>query len=344
MSKILLTWATWYIGSHTAIDFIEKWHEVVIVDNLYNSDVSTLENIEKITWVSPKFYETDLRDKQSLEKVFEENEFDAVIHFAWLKAVWESCEKPFLYYENNIVWSLNLFELMVKHKVKDIIFSSSATVYDSTAWKAPFFENDITWRTTNPYGTTKFVLENILRDLSNHKWLNVINLRYFNPIWAHKSWLLWENPNDIPNNLLPYVMKVVVWELEALNVFGWDYPTKDGTWERDYIHVVDLAEAHYKAYEYLKNVETKEQKSIYEEINIWTWVSTSVLEIINMTNEVTWGNLPYKIADRRAWDVDIVYCNADKAEEMLGWKAKLSVKEAIEDQYKFIINETNKNK
>lgn len=169
LKKILLTWATWYIGSLTAVDFIEKWYEIVIVDNLYNSDISVLKNIEKITWVLPKFYEIDLKDKQNLEKVFKENKFDTVVHFAWLKAVWESCEKLFLYYENNIIWSLNLFEFMLKYSVKNIIFSSSATVYDSTAWKAPFFENNITWKTTNPYGTTKLVIENILRDLSNHK-------------------------------------------------------------------------------------------------------------------------------------------------------------------------------
>lgn len=169
LKKILLTWGTGYIGSHTALEFIEKWYEIVIIDNLYNSDISVLKNIEKITWVLPKFYETDLKNKEKLEKVFKENNFDTVIHFAWLKAVWESCEKPFLYYENNIIWSLNLFELMLKYSVKNIIFSSSATVYDSTAWKAPFFENNITWKTTNPYGTTKLVIENILRDLSNHK-------------------------------------------------------------------------------------------------------------------------------------------------------------------------------
>lgn len=340
MKKILLTWATWYIGSHTALEFIEKWYEIVIVDNLYNSDISVLKNIEKITWVLPKFYEIDLKDKQNLEKVFKENKFDTVVHFAWLKAVWESCEKPFLYYENNIIWSLNLFELMLKYSVKNIIFSSSATVYDSTAWKAPFFENNITWKTTNPYGTTKLVIENILRNLSNHKWLNVVNLRYFNPIWAHKSWFLGENPNNIPNNLLPYVMKVAIWELEVLKVFGWDYDTEDGTCKRDYIHVMDLADAHFKAFKFLQN----SSKKIYEEINIWTGFATSVLEIIKMTNEVTWENLPYKITDRRAWDVDIVYCNADKAKKLFDWQAKLSVKEAVEDQYKFVINQNNKNK
>ncbi|MBF0913513.1 UDP-glucose 4-epimerase GalE [Candidatus Gracilibacteria bacterium] len=340
MKKILLTGATGYIGSHTALEFIEKGYEIVIVDNLYNSDISVLKNIEKITGVLPKFYEIDLKDKQNLEKVFKENKFDTVVHFAGLKAVGESCEKPFLYYKNNIIGSLNLFELMLKYSVKNIIFSSSATVYDSTAGKAPFFENNITGKTTNPYGTTKLVIENILRNLSNHKGLNVVNLRYFNPIGAHKSGFLGENPNNIPNNLLPYVMKVAIGELEVLKVFGGDYDTEDGTCKRDYIHVMDLADAHFKAFKFLQN----SSKKIYEEINIGTGFATSVLEIIKMTNEVTGENLPYKITDRRAGDVDIVYCNADKAKKLFDWQAKLSVKEAVEDQYKFVINQNNKNK
>lgn len=332
MKTILLTWATWYIGSHTAVEFLEKWYEVIILDNLYNSDISTLKNIEKITWISPKFYEIDLRDKADIKKVFEENKIDSVIHFAWLKAVWESCEKPFLYYENNILWSLNLFEIMDDFWVKDIIFSSSATVYDSKREKAPFREDYVTWNTTNPYWTTKFILENILRDLSNYKNFRVINLRYFNPIWAHKSWLLWENPNDIPNNLLPYVMKVVFKELEYLRVFWDDYNTKDWSWERDYIHVLDLAESHLKAFEFME----KNSWKIYEEINIWTWKSTSVFEIIKLTEEVIWEKLPYKVLERRAWDIDIAFCNPGKAKKLLDWQANFSVKEAIEDQYNFV--------
>lgn len=335
MKKILLTWATWYIGSHTAVEFLEKWYEIIILDNLWNSDISTLENIEKITWIFPKFYEVDLREKEKIRKIFEENKIDTVIHFAWLKAVWESCEKPFLYYENNILWSLNLFEIMDEFGVKDIIFSSSATVYDTKKWKAPFFETDITWNTTNPYGTTKFILENILRDLSNHKNFRVINLRYFNPIWAHKTWLLWENPNWIPNNLLPYVMKVASKELSFLQVFWDDYYTKDWSWERDYIHVVDLAFAHFKAFLYLE----ENIWNIYEEINIWTWISTSVFEIISLTEQVIWEKLPYKVAPKRAWDADIVYCNPEKAETILNWKAKYSVYEAISDSWNFIKNQ-----
>lgn len=337
MKTILLTWATWYIGSHTSVEFLEKWYKVIILDNLYNSDISTLKNIEKITWFLPKFYEIDLRNKSDIKKVFEENKIDAVIHFAWLKAVWESCEKPFLYYENNILWSLNLFEIMDDFWVKDIIFSSSATVYDSKREKAPFSEDYVTWNTTNPYWTTKFILENILRDLSNYKDFRVINLRYFNPIWAHKSWLLGENPNDIPNNLLPYVMKVVFKELEYLRVFWDDYNTKDWSWERDYIHVLDLAESHLKAFEFME----KNSWKIYEEINIWTWKSTSVFEIIKLTEEIIWEKLPYKILERRAWDIDILCCIPEKAKKLLDWKANYSVKEAIEDQYNFVKKSTN---
>lgn len=339
MKKILLTWATGYIGSHTAVEFIKKWYEIIILDNLCNSDISTLKNIEKITWVFPKFYEIDLRNKENLREIFKENKIDFVIHFAWLKAVWESCEKPFMYYENNILWSLNLFEIMYEFWVRDIIFSSSATVYDNIKWKPPFKEIDITWNTTNPYGTTKFILENILRDLSNHKNFKVINLRYFNPIWAHNSGFLWEKPNDIPNNLLPYVMKVLTWELKELWVFWNDYETKDGSWERDYIHILDLAEAHFQAFEYLKK---NNLEKIYEEINIWTWVSISVFEIIKLTEEVTGKKISYKILPKRNWDVAILCCNPEKSEKILNWKAKKTIKQAIKDQYKFVLKQKNK--
>ncbi len=332
MKTILLTGGTWYIGSHTAVNFLEKWYEIVILDNLYNSDKSVLDSIKKITRKTPKFYEGDILDKDILTKIFSENKIDTVVHFAWLKAVGESCEKPFMYYENNIVWSLHLFEVMDDFWVKNIIFSSSATVYDTLRDTAPFSEKDITGNTTNPYGTTKYILENILRDLAHYKNFNVINLRYFNPIWAHKSWLIWEDPNDIPNNLLPYVMKVAVWDLEYLQVFGWDYHTKDWTGERDYIHVVDLAEAHFDAFLFME----KRKENIYEEINIGTWVPTSVLEIIKITDDVIEKKLPYKIVEKRAWDVDIMYCEAKKAKKLLNWKAKLSLKEAIEDQYRFV--------
>jgi len=334
MKTILITWWTWYIGSHWVVSLIEKWYKVIIIDNLSNSDFSTLENIEKITWEKPIFYNTDLKNYNETEKVFMENTINSVIHFAWAKAVWESCEEPFYYYNNNIVWSLNLFEIMNKYDVKNIIFSSSATVYKPDE-KAPFSETTLTWNTTNPYWTTKFIIENILRDLSNHKWFNVINLRYFNPIWAHKSWLIWENPNGIPNNLLPFVMKIASWELEQIKVFWDDYNTKDGTWERDYIHVLDLIDGHIKALEYIeKNINS----NIYEEINLGTWKSSSVLEIIETTKKITWKNIKHKITSRRPWDIAISYCNPVKAKELLWWKSIHSIKEAINDSWRFINN------
>lgn len=343
MKTILLTWATWYIGSHWAVALLEKWYNVIIVDNLSNSSKKTIDNINKIVNSSPliqrrgargevKFYEIDLRNKEKLKVVFEENKIDSVIHFAWVKAVWESCEQPFYYYNNNIGGSLNLFELMDKYGVKNIIFSSSATVY-SPELEAPFSEETLTGNTTNPYWTTKFIIENILRDLSNHKWFNVINLRYFNPVWAHSSGLIWEDPNDKPNNLLPFIIKVASWELEQIQVFWDDYPTRDWTGERDYIHVVDLIEGHIKALEYIKN-----NDEIYEEINLWTGKPTSVLEMIQITEEVIWRKLNYQIVDRRIWDIAVSYCLPDKAKKLLDWEAKIDIKQAISDSWNFIQN------
>ena len=332
MKTILLTWWTWYIGSHWAVALLEKWYNVIIVDNFSNSNKSSLDAIEKITWKKPIFYEIDLRNKQDLEIVFKENKIDSIINFAGAKAVWESCSLPFYYYENNIIWSLNLFELMDKYEVKNIIFSSSATVYRPDE-KAPFNENTPTWNTTNPYWTTKLIIENILRDLSNHKNFNVINLRYFNPVWAHKSWLIGEDPNDIPNNLLPFIMKVVTWELKEIQVFWDDYDTKDWTGERDYIHVLDLVDGHIKALEFIEN-----NNNIYEEINLWTGNATSVLEMINITKKVANKDLKYKIVERRSWDIAISYCSPDKAKKLLNWEAKYSIEDAIIDSYNFIKN------
>ena len=330
MQTILVTWWTWYIGSHGVAALTEKWYDVIIVDNLSNSSKDVLNSIEKITWKLPKFYEIDLRNKEKLEQIFQENKIDGVIHFAWAKAVGESCEKPFFYYENNIVWSLNLFEFMDKYWVKNIIFSSSATVYKPDE-EPPFSEENLTWNTTNPYGTTKFIIENILRDLANHRWFNVINLRYFNPIWAHKSWLFWENPNWIPNNLLPFIMKVATWELEKVKVFWNNYPTKDGTWERDYIHVLDLIAGHIKALEYLEK-----NNDVYEEINLWTWKATSVLDMIKYVEETTWKNISYEIVWRRDGDIAVSYCKPAKANKLLNWEAKYSVEEWIQDSWNFM--------
>ncbi len=333
MQTILLTWWTWYIWSHGAVNLLELWYEVVIIDNLSNSDKSILWKIQDITGKIPKFYEWDLRDKSILEKIFSENSIDAVIHFAWAKAVWESCEKPFYYYENNIIWSVNLFEIMDKFNCKNIIFSSSATVYDPI-WVPPFVETDITWNITNPYGTSKFIIENILYDLANHKNFKVVNLRYFNPIGAHFSWLIWENPNWLPNNLLPYVMKVAIWELKEVNVFWNDYETKDWTGERDYIHVVDLIDWHIA---WLKFIKENKKSGFFETFNLWTGKSTSVLELIEITRKITWKEVNYAIRWRRDWDLAISYCVPEKAKKILHWEAKKTVEDAVKDSWNFMV-------
>lgn len=333
MKNILVTGGTGYIGSHWVVALIESGYHPVIVDNLSNSSQDVLENIKKIAGVKPDFFEVDLRDFESLERVFQKYDFEAVLHFAWAKAVWESTEKPFYYYENNILGSLNLFELMEQYDCKKIIFSSSATVYDSIK-TPPFVETDATGNTTNPYGTTKFLIENILKDLALHKSFQVVNLRYFNPVGAHKSGLIGENPNGIPNNLLPFIMKVVVGELPAVQVFGDDYETKDGTGERDYIHVVDLIDGHLKALHFIE----KFQKNawFFEAFNLGTGKATSVKEMIQFTSEIIGREVPYSIKPRRTGDLPSSFCNPLKAKEILGWKAQLSIKEAIEDSYHFM--------
>lgn len=329
---ILITGWTWYIWSHAVVAFEQKWYKCVIVDDLVNSSVETLNSIEKIIWYKPDFFEVDLRDKDKLKEVFSKYNFDWVIHFAWLKAVWESCEKPLEYHDNNIVWSLKLFELMDEFLVKNIIFSSSATVYEASnfVWNKWVSESWTTWNTINPYGTTKFILEQILRDLANYSWFRVMNLRYFNPIWAHMSWLIWENPNWIPNNLLPYIMKVATWELEILSVFWDDYDTIDWTWVRDYIDVVDLIDWHLKAYEKISW-----EDWFFEIYNLWTGKWTSVLEIIKESEKVIWEKINYKIVWRRSWDLASVFCNPEKAEKELGWKAKISLRESLKNSWKF---------
>jgi len=333
---ILITWWTGYIWSHAVVTFEEAWYKIVIVDNLSNSSLETLNWIEKIIWYKPDFFEVDLRDKEKLKEVFEKYDFDWVLHFAWLKAVWESCEKPLDYFDNNIVWSLRLFECMQEFWVKNIIFSSSATVYDSVIYEKQDFsgviENDIVWNTSNPYGTTKFLLENILNDLSKFAWFNVINLRYFNPIWAHSSWFIWEDPDWIPNNLLPFIMKVANWELEKLRVFWDDYETIDGTWVRDYIDVVDLIDGHLKAYELIENLDFT---WFIDTFNLWVGKWISVLEMIKFSEEITWKKINYEIVARREWDLASVFCNPKKARNILNWKSKTSLEDSLRNSWKF---------
>ena len=333
MQTILLTWWTWYIWSHAAVTFLLAGYNIVIIDNLSNSSDDVVNKIFTISWKKVKFYNWDLRNKTDIEKVFAENKIDWVIHFAGAKAVWESCDKPSYYWENNVAATGNLVEIMDKYNCKNIIFSSSATVYDP-AGTPPFSEDSKTgWDISNPYGTNKYVIEHMLRDMSNHRWFNSICLRYFNPVWAHESGLIWEDPNDIPNNLLPFIMKVATWELKEIQVFGNDYDTKDWTWERDYIHVLDLIEGHIKALEFIEK-----NKNVYEEINLWTGKATSVLEMIKITKKVANKDLKYKIVKRRIWDIATSYCSPEKAKKFLNWDAKYSIEEAIIDSYNFIKN------
>lgn len=329
--KILVTGGIGYIGSHTVCELIQAKHEVSIVDNLYNSSISVLDRIKEITGVKPKFYEVDICDYQELEKVFQTEAFDAIIHFAGYKAVGESVVIPTLYYKNNVAGSINLYELAQKYNVHNLVFSSSATVYGDN-FNAPFKEEYGLGDCTNPYGETKKMNEVILSDLCKaNKNLSVVLLRYFNPIGAHESGLIGENPNGIPNNLVPYIAKVAVGELEQINVFGNDYDTIDGTGVRDYIHITDLAIGHLKAIEY-----AAKHKGV-EVINLGTGNGSSVLEVINAYNKACGKELKYEIKDRRPGDIAVCYADTEKALRLLGFKAKYGIEKMCQDSYNYMI-------
>ena len=333
--KILVTGGTVYIGSHTVVELLSKGHECVIVDNLYNSSEKVLDRIKEITGIRPLFYRTDIRDKEALREIFKENGFEAVIHFAGLKAVGESVVKPLEYYENNISGSLNLYELMKEYKVNKLVFSSSATVYGDS-FKSPLKEEYGRGRTTNPYGTTKAMNEMIIEDYGKaDKDLSAVILRYFNPVGAHKSGLIGERPNGIPNNLMPYISDVVVGKLDHLNVFGNDYDTKDGTGVRDYIHVVDLAKAHVAAIEYADG-----HKGV-EIINVGTGTGYSVLDIIKAYEKACGREIPYVITDRRPGDIATCFADPKKAEELLGFKTEMDIEDMCRDAYNFICKNPN---
>ncbi|MDD3144493.1 MAG: UDP-glucose 4-epimerase GalE [Candidatus Gracilibacteria bacterium] len=333
---ILITGGIGYIGSHAVVAFEQAGYKTVIVDNLDNSCLSTYKNIGNILGYKPDFYEIDLRDKDKLEDVFKKYKFDGVLHFAGLKAVGESCEKPLHYFDNNIVGSLRLFELMQDYGVKNIIFSSSATVYDGIIYENETFsgalETDQTGNTSNPYGTTKFLLETILTDLSKFSGFNVINLRYFNPVGAHNSGLIGENPDGIPNNLLPFIMKVATGELPYLNVYGDDYETIDGSGVRDYIDVVDLIDGHLKAYDLLENLDFS---GFIDTFNLGVGKGISVFEMIEASRKATGKDITFKIAPRRAGDLASVYCNPSKAKHILDWTAKTSLEDSLKNSWKF---------
>ena len=322
---ILVTGGTGYIGSHTTVELLNIGSDVIIVDNLSNSKELVLDRIQKITGKRPKFIKCDLLDKAALDNVFDTYpEIDSVIHFAGLKAVGESCQKPLLYYHNNITGTLNLLDSMISHGVNRIVFSSSATVY-GTPKSVPIRE-DFPTSTTNPYGETKLMIERILKDTCvAHPEFSACVLRYFNPIGAHESGLIGEDPKGIPNNLLPYITRVAVGKLECLSVFGNDYPTHDGTGVRDYIHVVDLALAHLKAIEYTEKLQG------IDYINVGTGNGYSVLDIVKAFGD-EWGTpINYRIADRRPGDIAECYADPTKAKEVLGWTAERDLRKMCED-------------
>ena len=329
--KILVTGGTGYIGSHTVVELMKEGHDVVIVDILYNSKIDVLDKIESIVGKKPDFYCIDCCDQEKMEKVFEEHDIDGAIHFAGYKAVGESVQKPLEYYQNNILSTLVLCQLLRKYNCKKMIFSSSATVYGNPH-TVPIQEDFPLGPTTNPYGSTKLMIENILRDLyvSDHDW-NIVLLRYFNPIGAHESGLLGEDPNGIPNNLVPYIAKVAVGELECLGVFGDDYDTPDGTGVRDYIHVVDLAKGHVKA---LKKLIDEPEVYTY---NLGTGHGYSVLDIVKAYEKANGIEIPYVIKPRRAGDIATCYADPKKAKDELGWEAENTLEDMCHDSYHFMM-------
>ena len=332
---ILVTGGAGYIGSHTCVELLEAGYEVVVLDNLSNSSEVSLDRVEQITGKKVTFYKGDIRDRVILGEIFEKEKIDCCIHFAGLKAVGESVSMPWEYYDNNVAGTLVLVDVMRQHNCKNIIFSSSATVYGDPA-EIPITENCPKGQCTNPYGWTKSMLEQILSDIqkADKEW-NVILLRYFNPIGAHKSGLMGENPNGIPNNLMPYVTQVAVGKLEQLGVFGNDYDTPDGTGVRDYIHVVDLAVGHVKA---LKKIEEKAGLNIY---NLGTGHGYSVLDIVRNFEAANDIKIPYVIKTRRPGDIATSYCDPSKAKEELGWEAANGIRQMCEDAWRWQKNNPN---
>ena len=328
---VLVTGGAGYIGSHTVIELLNSGNQVIIVDNFYNSQPEVLKRIKELSGKDFKFYEVDVLNKEDLTKVFEENKIDSVIHFAGYKAVGESVEKPIEYYTNNVSGTLNLLDVMRKHNVKTIIFSSSATVYGDPE-VVPLTEMCKIGGTTNPYGSSKLFIEQILKDVykSDNTW-DVCILRYFNPIGSHESGIIGEEPQGRPNNLMPYIVRVASGELEELSIFGNDYNTPDGTGVRDYIHVVDLAKGHIKALEKLE----KEKSGIYI-YNLGTGKGYSVLDMVHAFEKTTGQKIKYKITERRAGDIATCYADATKAKEELNWVAEKTLEDMCRDSWNYI--------
>lgn len=332
--KILVTGGAGFIASHTNVELLNAGYEVVIVDNLINSSRKSIDRVEELTGKKITFYEEDLLNEKALDDIFDKEKIDSVIHFAALKAVGESCEIPLRYFDNNLTGTLNLLKVMEKHNVKSLVFSSSATVYGKP--KTVPIKEDFPLSVSNPYGRTKLITEDMLRDIykSDNEW-NIAILRYFNPIGAHESGRIGENPNGIPNNLLPYIAKVAAGQLECVNVFGDDYDTPDGTGVRDYIHISDLAEGHIKA---LQKLSEHPGLVIY---NLGTGVGYSVLEIIKSFEKACGKKIPYKIAPRRAGDIDMCYADPLKAKEELGWEAARGIDKMCEDAWRWQVQNPN---
>lgn len=325
---VLVAGGAGYIGSHTAIELLESGYEVVIVDNLSNSNSIVVDRIKELSKKPVKFYNIDIRNKDEMHVVFKENNIESIIHFAALKAVGESVEKPIEYYSNNLISTLNLFELMREYGVKKFVFSSSATVYGDPH-TCPILE-DFPLSVTNPYGRTKLMIEQMLVDISKaDKSLDIALLRYFNPVGAHKSGRIGEEPNGVPSNLMPYITKIAVGKLKELSVYGNDYPTHDGTGVRDYIHVLDLAAGHVKA---LQKLEENPGLVVY---NLGTGKGYSVLDLVKAFSKASGKEIPYKIVGRRAGDVAMCYADSSKAEKELGWKAKYELEEMCEDLWRW---------
>lgn len=328
---VLVTGGLGYIGSHTVIELIEEGFEPIVIDNLSNSKLEVKDKIEKITGKKLKVYIEDVCNEESLDKIMTENNITDVIHFAGYKAVGESVAKPIMYYENNLLSTISLLKQMKKHNVKNIIFSSSATVYGQPE-KLPITEDSKVGGTTNPYGTTKLMIEKILSDVyKSDNEMNITILRYFNPVGGHVSGLLGESPNGIPNNLMPYIVRVAVGKLECLSVFGNDYDTKDGTGVRDYIHVVDLAKGHIAAIKHMNGLRY---------YNLGTGKGYSVLELVNAFEKVNNLKVNYKIVERRPGDIASCYADPSKALKELNWKAEKTLEDMMKDSYRFIENES----
>lgn len=331
---LLVTGGLGYIGSHTCVELLNAGYEVIILDNLKNSKMEVLKRIEELTWKKPKFYREDLLYKDGLDRVFSENKIDAVIHFAGLKAVGESVEKPLMYYKNNVIGTINLLQVMKGHNVKKIVFSSSATVYGDENI-APFTE-DMKLKATNPYGWSKFMIEQILKDIyAADNSYSISILRYFNPIGAHKSGRIGEDPNGIPNNLMPYITQVALGRREKLYIFGNDYNTHDGTGVRDYIHVVDLAIGHLKA---LEKINKGSGVFIY---NLGTGIGYSVLDVVKAFEKANDVKIPYEIVDRRPGDIDVCYADPTKAKLELGFETQFSLETMCRDSYNWQLNNPN---